>query len=354
MASTGNPLGDIIVPSLFSPYVQMLTEQKTKLVSSGVIALSPELTEFCQSSSGGNTLNKPTWKDLDNTVEKVANSTSPSTISNVDLLGTNYAGLEPLKIQAYNEIAVKLFRTQQWGAMKLAADLAGSDPMSAIAQRVSNYEARQLQTVALEVLEGIFADNDAAPTGDDTHTEDDLTFDASGVGFVAGVTNFTAENLFDAVQTAGDSQEDFKILCVHSAVFSRMRKNNLIDFIQDSVSGASLATFQGMQVVYDDQMPKSGNVYHSYIFAPGALELGWGSHPKATEVVWAADGGNGYGETILYRRRIYCVHPMGHAYIGAATGGGPTNDVLDNAASWSRRCPERKQVKIARLITREA
>lgn len=346
MASTGASLSDIVVPTIFSPYVQMLTEVKSKFIQSGLLARSGELDSFCASDSGGNTLNKPTWKDLDSTIELVANTTAASTL-------TTGAGLVPLNITSYNEIAVKLFRTQQWGAMKLAADLAGSDPMAAIAGRVAEYEARQLQLVTLEILEGLFADNDAAPVGTE-HVAGDLTFDASGVGFVAGVTNFTAENLFDAVQTAGDSQEDFKILAVHSAVFSRMRKNNLIDFIQDSVSGASLATFQGMRVVYDDQMPKSGNVYHSYIFAPGAVELGWGSHPKATEVVWAPDGGNGYGETVLYRRRIYSVHPMGHAYVGAATGGGPTNDTLDNAASWERRCPERKQVKIARLITREA
>lgn len=347
MASTGASLSDIIVPVVFSPYTQMLTEQKAKFVQSGILARSAELDGFCESTTGGNTLNKPTWKDLDNTVELVANTTSASRI-------TTGAGLVPLNITAYNEVAVKLFRTQQWGSMKLAGDLAGTDPMSAIANRVADYEARQLQLATLEILEGIFADNDASPDVGDTHTLGDLTFDASGVSFVAGVTNFTAENLFDAVQTAGDSQEDFKILAVHSAVFSRMRKNNLIDFIQDSVSGASLATFQGMQVVYDDQMPKTGNVYHSYIFAPGALELGWGSHPKATEVVWAPDGGNGFGETVLYRRRVYCVHPMGHAYLGAATGGGPANTVLDDAASWGRRCPERKQVKIARLITREA
>jgi hypothetical protein len=347
MASTGVVLADIVVPTLFSPYVQMLTEQKTKFIQSGLLARSGELDAFCASDSGGNTLNKPTWKDLDNTIEKVADITLPARVS-------QGAGVVPLPLTSYNEIAVKLFRTQQWGAMQLAADLAGSDPMAAIANRVAEYEARQLQLTTLEILEGLFADNDAAPGGSDTHTAGDLTFDASGVGFVAGVTNFTAENLFDAVQTAGDSQEDFKVLAVHSAVFSRMRKNNLIDFIQDSVTGADLATFQGMKVVYDDQMPKTGNVYHSYIFAPGAVELGWGTHPRATEVVWAADGSNGYGETILYRRRIYCVHPMGHAYIGAATGGGPANTVLEVAASWSRRCPERKQVKIARLITREA
>lgn len=344
MASTGVSLSDIIVPEIFSPYVLKETEVKSKFVSSGILARSVELDQFL--AGGGNTLNKPTWKDLDNTLERVADNTRS--------VMTGGTAIAPIAITSYNEIAVKLIRTQLWGALKLAGELAGDDPMSRIASRVADYEARQLQLTTLAILAGVFADNDAAPDAGDTHTEDDLTFDASGAGFVAGVTNFTAENLFDAVQTAGDSQEDFKILCVHSAVFSRMRKNNLIDFVPDSVTGADLAYFQGMKVVYDDGMPKSGNVYDSYIFAPGALELGWGFPPNASKVAMYEDGGNGLGEEVLYRRRIYCVHPMGHAYIGAATGGGPDNDTLDAAASWSRKCPERKQVKIARLRTREA
>jgi hypothetical protein len=133
-----------------------------------------------------------------------------------------------------------------------------------------------------------------------------------------------------------------------------MKKNNLIDFKQDSVTGASLATFQDMKVVYDDGMPKSGNVYHSYLFAPGALEIGWGNVERATSVAWQEDAGAGLGGEILFRRWMYSIHPMGHAYVGAAALGGPANTVLDDAASWERRCPERKQVKIARLITREA
>jgi hypothetical protein len=240
-----------------------------------------------------------------------------------------------------------------WGARKLQDYISGDDALRAISGRVSDYEARLLQRVSLAVLAGVFADNDAAPSGSE-HTQGDLTFDASGVSFVEGVTNFTADNLFNAQQTMGDSQEDLRILAVHSAVFTRMKKNNLIDFKQDSVTGAELATFQGMQVVYDDGMPKSGNVYDSYLFAPGALELGWGNVERGTEVDWAPEAGNGIGEEVLYRRWIQCVHPMGHAYVGAATGGGPTDAVLDDAASWERRCPERKQVKIARLKTREA
>jgi hypothetical protein len=48
------------------------------------------------------------------------------------------------------------------------------------------------------------------------------------------------------------------------------------------------------------------------------------------------------------------MHPVGHAYDGAVTGGGPTNTTLEAAASWSRVYPERKQIKFARLLTTEA
>lgn len=348
MANTPVILTSIIIPQIFTPYVQKLTEEKAKFVQAGILARSPVLDSFLL--GGGNTLNRPSWKDLDNDVEKVATDASGV------LLGAT--ALDLVKgLTTFNEIAVKMIRTQQWAESKLQDYISGDDALSAIANRVAFYEARRLQAVTLAALAGVFADNDLAPDAGppaDTHTQFDLTFDASGVSFVEGVTNFTADNLFNAQQTMGDSQEDLGILAVHSAVFTRMKKNNLIDFKQDSETGASLATFQGMKVVYDDGMPKTGQVYDSYLFAPGAMELGWGAPEKATEVSWQPDAGLGIGQNVLFRRWITSVHPMGHAFIGTTTGGGPTNANLALAASWSRRCPERKQVKIARLRTREA
>ena len=337
-------LADIIVPTNFSRYVQKQTEEKSKFVRSGILQRSPVLDGFLN-SNGGNTLNRPSWKDLANDVELTASDASG--------VITGGSGITPKGLTTFNEIAVRLVRTQQWGARKLQDYISGDDAMAAIAGRVSDYEARRLQALVLAILTGLFLDNDAAPSGTE-HVAGDLTFDASGVGFVEGVTNFIADNLFNAQQTMGDSQEDLKILCVHSAVYTRMKKNNLIDFKQDSVTGASLATFQGLDVIYDDGMPKSSQVYDSYLFAPGALEIGWGNVEKGTEIYWSPEAGNGIGEEILFRRWMQSVHPMGHAYVGAATGGGPANTVLDDAASWERRCPERKQVKLARLKTREA
>lgn len=337
-------VSDVIVPEIFSPYVRKETEEKAAFYRSGIITPSPELTQFL--AGGGITYNMPTWQDLANDAENVA----------TEAVGVMLGGaaVEPAIISTYNEVAVRLTRTKQYAASQLSKFLSGSDPMAAIASFVGHYEARRLQAATLAVLAGVFADNDAAPAGDDTHTAGDLTFDASGAGFVAGVTNFTAENLFDALQTAGDSQGDFRVLAVHSAVYNRMKKNNLIDFKQDSVTGAPLETFQGLELVVDDGMPFTGNVYHSYIFAPGALQIGWGSVERESEVAWLSDAGAGLGGEVLFRRWMYSIHPMGHAYIGAASLGGPANTVLEAAASWSRRCPERKQVKLARLITREA
>jgi hypothetical protein len=342
-----------VLPQVFSAFVQTKTEDKAKFVQSGILARSPVLDEFCHGKS--NTLNRESWKDLATTdLENV-----PTTPGADGIYITGGAGITVKGLTTFNEIAVKMIRTQQWAEQKLQDYITGEDAYQAIADRVAYYEARRLQIATLAVLAGVFADNDAAPVGTE-HVVGDLTFDASSVSFVEGVTNFTADNLFNAQQTMGDSQGDLSVLAVHSAVFTRMKKNNLIDFKQDSVTGANLATFQGMEVVYDDGMPKSGNVYDSYIFAPGALELGWGSPENATEVVWDPTSSLGLGQKILFRRWIMSIHPMGHAFLGTTSGGGPINgdgstaNSLAHAGSWQRRCPERKQVKIARLKTREA
>jgi hypothetical protein len=349
MASGIVRLGDVVVPAIFDPYVQKLTEEKTAFLASGIVKRSPQLDRFL--AGGGMTLNMPTWKDLDNDAPRIANDAPSSGAGSPDnATGVHFGGgaLTPNKIGTYNEVAIRCTRTQQWAANKLQDALSGSDAMSAIATRVAAYEARFLQKQILATLKGVFADNVA-------NDSSDMTFDAKGAGFVPGVTNFTAENLFDALQTAGDSQNDFSALSVHSAVYSRMRKNNLIDFIQDSVTGADLATFQGLRLVVDDGLPKSGNVYTSYIFAPGALEIGYGPVEKPSEVYWVPDAGHGIGAEVLYRRWMNSIHPMGFAWAGSTTAsGGPADSDLESAASWNRACSERKQVKIAQLITREA
>ena len=240
--------------------------------------------------------------------------------------------------------------------MDLNQALIAADPLEAIAQRVGNYWTLRAQAAFIATMKGIFADNDAAPSGSE-HVQGDLTVDVSGSSYTAGVTDFSAGAFIDAITTAGDSKEGLGMVMVHSIVHARMQKNNLIDFIPDARGEIMIPTFLGREVIVDDGMPYTAGVFDTWIFGPGAVQLGMGAPKVPTEVDRSPSAGNGGGQETLYDRVEWALHPEGHAYVGTAPSGGPTNAATSNnlaaATSWQRRYSERKQIKIARLKTRE-
>lgn len=347
-------VADVIVPEIFTPYVQNLTEEKTRIIASGAVVNDGFISNLL--AGGGKTFEVPGWKDLDNDDANVMTSFADDVYSSPAYNTSNNS--VPKKIETLQETAVRLLRHQSWSSGTLAGLLAGSDPMNAIAQRVASYWARQRQKTFIAMMNGVFADNAAAPSGSE-HVQNDLTFNASGGAFQEGVTNFTASNFLKATLTMGDSQNDLSMIMVHSIVYSRMLDNNLLDFVADSANpnAERVATFLGKEVIMDDSMPNSGGVFESWIFGPGAVGFGAGAPPVPTEIERHARAGNGAGQDVLHNRVHWCIHPYGHAYVGVAPDGGPSNGTgsnqLANAGSWQRVYPERKQIKFARLLTRE-
>jgi hypothetical protein len=355
MAAGHVKIADVIVPTPFTQYVAKNTKTLSAFVNSGIMVESDEVRQFL--AGGGLTETKPSWKDLDDDTPRVGTDVE----SPLYTAGFGTAFPAPSKIGTFSETLVRCNRNNHWSATKLAKYLAGADAFRRIGDRVSSYWARHWQLTLLAMLTGLFADNDAAPGGQDTHSAGDLTFDISGLNggtFLNGLTNFSAEALMDTAQTAGDAKSMFTTLAIHSVVHTRMKKNNLIDFKQDSVTGDKLEYFQDYRLVVDDGMTKVGQVYQSILFMPGVIEFANLPPDQSTEVVWRPEAGNGTGAEELWSRVQFCMHPMGHAYIGTAPSGGPDNtasaNMLAAAGSWSRRTPERKQVGLARLITREA
>lgn len=341
MATT--QISDVVVPEIFTPYVQQMTEEKSRLIQSGALAVSPLISQLL--TGGGLTFNVPSFKDLANDEDNVSTDEDA---------GVNDS--TPKKTGTSQEVAVRLSRNQSWSSTDLAAALAGSDPMESIASRVAEYWRRRLQAVFVATVTGVFADNDAAPAGTE-HVQGDLTNDISGASYAAGTTDFSAEAFLDALVTIGDSQEDLTMVMMHSIVYNRAQKNNLIDFIPDAEGRVQIPTFLGREVIVDDGLPNAGGVYNTWLFGPGAIQYGTSNPKVPTEVEREPQAGNGGGLEILYNRVEWCLHPQGHQYAGTAPNGGPSNAAtsnnLANAASWQRVFPERKQIKIARLITRE-
>ena len=341
-------VSDIIVPEIFTPHVLKRTEEKSALVQSGAVLRSSSLDTDL--AGGGLTFNMPAIRDLDNDEENI------STDEQDDYFTGGHNNSTPKKVSMLAEIAVRLSRNQSWSSADLTAALAGYDPMEAIADLVSTYWQRRLQAAFIATMKGVLADNAIAPTGTE-HILNDLTHDITGTAFTDGVTNFGSHAFIDTAASMGDAMGSLTLIAVHSVVYARMQKNNLIQFIPDARGELNIPTYMGRVVIVDDAMPHQNGIFDSWLFGPGAIQLGLGAPKVGTEVQRHAAAGNGGGAEVLYSRVEWAIHPTGHAYVGTPGPGGPTNAAtannLANADSWRRAYAERKQIKIARLRTRE-
>lgn len=359
-------ISDLVIPERYASYLQQRTEEKSALVQSGLLVRSQFLDNFL--AGGGLTINVPSFQDLYG--EERVSGDDPTVIIPED--GSGSPPDAHGKIGTSQEVAVRLSRNYSWSDMDLAGALAGADPMAAIQDLTAAFWARRLQKAFVATVQGVFADNAASPTGTDQHTQDDMTVDVTSSGYTAGVTDFHLEALIDALTTLGDSAEDIVAVMMHSHVLARAKKNDLVDTIPDSQnpSAAVIDRIAGKyRVIVDDGLPNPAGsganqtntgIYHTWLLGTGAFALGMGMPANAVAKERVEKAGNGGGQSILWNRVEWCIHPVGHAWIGTAAAGGPANgtastaNTLAHADSWRRVFPERKQIKIARLITREA
>lgn len=315
MASTR--LSNIIVPSVWNPYVVNRTMELSNLWTSGIVQNVPELNGF--NNAGGNIINMPFWQDLSGESE---------------VLSATGTALSVNPITSAQDGAVVQFRGKAWGENNVAAVLSGGDPMQAIGDLVAGWWARDLQRILMSILVGIF----------DSSTMASNILDISGVANGQGITGY---GMLDAFQLLGDASDGVTAIMMHSATRTQLLKDNLIEFIPQSEGQAALPTFMGKRIVVDDSLTKTGSgsttVYNTYLFGEGAIGYATGENPKivSTEV----DRDSLAGEDYLINRRHFVLHPRGVRYIGTATGGGPDNTVLSDGDSWSKVW-DAKNVKI--------
>ena len=327
-------LTDLIIPSVFTPYMQLLSTEMSALFSSGIVVQDAEINRLARGD--GATFNMPFYNDLTNTESRIGDDSATAAT--------------PDKITAGQDIAVKHIRNMSWGTPDLAQALVSPDPMDAIARLVAGYWNRQQQRTLIASLTGVFADNVANDSNDMV-----VTIGTDATGAPSAGEKLSGDSVITAAQTMGDHQHDLVAIAMHSVPYSNLRKNNLITFIPDSVNdpAARIPTFLNMRVILDDGLPAVAGtnriMYSSYLFARGAVGYGEGVPKTPTETERQAAEGNGEGRETLHSRRHFILHPRGVKFTNSSVAStSPTNAELGAAANWDRVW-DRKLVKIVEV-----
>lgn len=343
MANERTLITDIILPEMYDQYVPNDSPELTAFFLSGVALRSAEFD--AKARSGGRIVHMPFWNDLDGSVEP-------------DYSDDSMTLVEPGKIDADEMQARVSYMNKSFRAPDLINELSGSDPIQRVRDRFGSYWAKVYQRRVLAIMRGLYNDNVAANSGD-------MVNDVSGTNTENvdedSVTKFNSINFLDAISTSGDHQDDYRVIAVHSHIYTRMKKNNLIDFIPDSTGLLTIPSYMGLRVIVDDGMlytAAAGSAggdaaakYISILFGANILAYGEGL-PKVPSYIERTElGGNGGGLEVIGERKTMLIHPQGYQFTSnTVTGVSPTLANLALAVNWTRVI-ERKNIPLSFLVT---
>jgi hypothetical protein len=328
-------ISDIYNPVTFSQFANEMQIELNRFLASGVAVTSPLINAMA--TQGGNTGDLTGFKPL-GTDEPNYSNDNPAVKST------------PKNTTKYDMTYRLASANQSWSTMDIANELALADPVEAITSKIGQYWATQLERRLIQSSLGVLASNVANDNGDmvvDISTDDALP--------VTEAETISGNSVIDTMQTSGDHGENFVAIAMHSAVFRSLQKQNLIDYIPNSVGVINIPQYLGLRVIVDDSMPAvagSNRInYTSVLFGAGAFATGEGRVKNASEIDREPSAGNGGGEEIIYSRRSDIIHPLGFNFTSASVAGqSATQTELNTSNNWTRVW-ERKNINLAFLQT---
>ena len=314
-------ISDVVQPDIFAQYVIDKTSEKSEIMNAGVVENNPELNRLI--TGGGTVLTMPKWNDLTGD-SQVLDDTTPIAVNGI----TSKA-----------ELATVLIRANGWGAHELAGAMAGDDPMKAIAERVSDWWVRDEKKIIIAILNGVFASSEMSGLVHDVTGETDKTISANAV--------------LDAKQKMGDASDLLTMIYMHSATFTELQKQNVIQFIPVAESKIEIPTYLGYRVVCDDSAPVDTTgakpVYTTYLLSRGAIQRGMGTPSTITPV--ETDRISDMSTDVLFNRQAKVLHPKGISWVGSGniTTPTPSNADLATGTNW-KRIADIKKIGMVKLV----
>jgi hypothetical protein len=328
-------IADIYNPLVFSAADQEAQVELNNFMASGVMVEDPRLTAMA--SVGGNIGELPFFKPLGTQEPNYSNDVTGDTSTANKIT----KGIMKYRLASQN---------QSWSTMDIAVDLALADPATAITNRIGAYWATTNERRLIQSTMGILNDNVANDASDMV-----VNIATDAVGAITAAELISNDAILDAQQTAGDHQAGFSAIAMHSVVYSRLRKQQLITFIRDADNNTLFSMYGNLRVIVDDSLSAVAGTnrvtYTTVIFGNGAVVAGLGRTKVPSELYRDPQKGNGGGQETLYSRRADIIHPLGFEFSSASVAGqSATLAELATAANWSRVW-ERKNVPLCYLQT---
>ena len=315
-------ISDVIQPELFTEYVQEKTAEKSEIMFAGVVENNPQLDKLV--TGGGTVLTMPKWNDL----------------SGKSQVFTESKDIEVSGITTHPELATVIMRVNAWGSHDLAGALAGDDPMQRIAGLVSDWWVRDEKANILSILKGVCNSTTMA-------------------GHVYGASTpkaISSSEVLNAKQLMGDASDLLTMIYMHSATFTELQKQNVIQFIPSAESKIQIPTYLGYRVIYDDSCPinyENDNTtiksYNTFLLARGCIQRGSGI--PVSFVPTETDRDSLGSKDVLINRQAKVLHPKGISWIGASniTAETPSDEELATGTNW-KLVAESKKVGIVKMV----
>jgi hypothetical protein len=327
---------DIIVPEIFSAYVDEAVTTRSTFLQSGVI----QPLDILNANEGGDYVNVPSWTaNLSGDAEVLSDSTS----------------LIPGKIGAEKQICPVLHRGRAWEVRTLAALAAGDDPMAAIGRKVADYISHQQQKDVFAILKGVFGPLTSNTTG---------ALKALAIDSNATATTLSPGKVAEARAALGDQGEKLSVIAMHSKVYYDLVERRAIDYVTaaearqtadaampdafgGSVAGSfgevNVPTYMGMRVLVSDDVNTNGTEYASYLFTPGAMASGsqMGLVTETDRDILALSDAMSVHWHNLY-------HPLGLSY--KSGGVNPSRATLETVTNWEQ-IYETKNLGIVSIVS---
>ena len=328
-------IADVYNPLVFAQGAQEAQLQLNRFIQSGVAVMDPRLSAMA--STGGNIGELPFYQPL-GTEEPNYSTDNPAALST------------PAKITSSKMVYRLAAQNKSWSAMDLAVELALADPVQAITSRIGQYWATNNEKRVIQSVRGLIADNIANDSKDMI-----LDISVAAGGTVSDANRVDGNAIIDTVQTLGDHGEMLSAIAMHSVIYRRLQKQNLIDFIPDARGEINIPTYMGKAVIVDDSLVGvsydggAKTYFDTILFGAGAIAFGEGTPTTPSEIQRNPDAGNGGGEWQIYSRRSDIIHPLGFKFTSSSVSGqSATQAELATAANWDR-VYNRKSVAIAVL-----